>query len=820
MALDISTIKTLPIDEVFPYFRNYFHQHYKVIMEKGALCVPNADDTSLEKPRKKILKTLRDWCNTTNRKNELKGFVFDEYDLNAHLKFLKYPSKFFQSNDGKSSDVTIAYNPIKKLVLILRRAKNKNLKQEMVMSTMDMMKLTLLYKDVLVKSGVTLMNLLVVEENPNNYPWNCKNCNYHVIAIESLASWLKHDTCVHINNEDRNFDQNFSFDFSAKLIGFLASFQFQKGEDFYGNEFVTLASDVIQQISQTILMTPEQTNIVYSPKKHIIIKGCYGSGKTIVAHKRAERISGLLGKEDSLYYIICDSRSMLKVDTQFSSKINVFHNVRQRPESAIIKEILNNDSKKGNLNLIFEEFDGENLTKSEATKLNTEFKTNERLKDSNIMIICQPLEITRLVGNVKKQGNMFHLLETMFTPCELTINMRTTKDINSIVASTVKALRQHEPVYYSSQNKKASVNVDSDSKTKTGNDRFQNKEEKTFNIACNDTENTFNRISQNKINVDLEYEASKDQIKIQTEKNFFKMEKNTEEGDSLDYKTLKPDEVYDFLPTIKEPNAIKITSTFQHMETKQCGHNIHSELPSLFEIDYPEKSLQYKLQLMIALGQIIGRTRITKENKQLCVKTFTDLNDIIDIKKHVILHFDPQNDIPKILHVVLKLMQLSDKITNRYEEFKDITSEKKIFICNYRKFRGLEYPRVIAILDPAFHHLLHFLPECFNRCTTFLHIIIIKMLDTAGSDKLFKEMVEGWKKQPPLVNERKIYIKNDHFVNCLPSEAEKLAHFTVRIKPDVLIIVEKEIENVLNDWPENFDITSRDWNTLKIAENR
>ena len=76
MALDISTIKTLPIDEVFPYFRNYFHQHYKVIMEKGALCVPNADDTSLEKPRKEILKTLRDWCNTTNRKNELKGFVF------------------------------------------------------------------------------------------------------------------------------------------------------------------------------------------------------------------------------------------------------------------------------------------------------------------------------------------------------------------------------------------------------------------------------------------------------------------------------------------------------------------------------------------------------------------------------------------------------------------------------------------------------------------------------------------------------------------------------------------------------------------------
>ena len=38
-------------------------------------------------------------------------------------------------------------------------------------------------------------------------------------------------------------------------------------------------------------MTPEQTRIVYLPQKHLIIKGSNGSGKTVVACKRAEIIA-------------------------------------------------------------------------------------------------------------------------------------------------------------------------------------------------------------------------------------------------------------------------------------------------------------------------------------------------------------------------------------------------------------------------------------------------------------------------------------------------------------------------------------------------
>ena len=392
---------TLNEDDLLDYFKEYFGEHYKELMKEEALSIPHCDHSSLKASVSQILKTIRDWCNITNKKGSLKGFVIHGYYLSKHLEFLKYSPDIFQNSEGDSGEVTIAYNPTKRVVFIVRVAKEKNLQHEMQLSTMDMIKFALLYNDVLVKSRVTLINLLVTNEKPNDFPFKCKNCISQVIPTESLTSskslekWWenKEEDFFDVNSYYKDVNTDFSINFPAKLFGFLASFQFQMRKGFYGDGFPSLPENPVQQMSQAILMTPAQTRIIYSPKNHLMIKGCYGAGKTIVARKRAQIISGLLGKEDSLYYIICDSRSMLKVDMQLNPEVNVYHNVKQKPESAIIEEILKSDSKKGKLNLIFDEFDGENLTITEAKRLNDKFTINERIKDSNIILICQPLEI-------------------------------------------------------------------------------------------------------------------------------------------------------------------------------------------------------------------------------------------------------------------------------------------------------------------------------------------------------------------------------------------------------------------------------------------
>lgn len=804
---------TLNENQVLDYFIQYFEQHYEKLMKEETLSIPHCDHSSLRAPVSKILKTIRDWCNITNKKGSLKGFVIHGYYLNKHLEFLNYSRDIFQNSEGDSGEVTIVYNPAKRVVFIVRVIKDKNFQHEMQLSTMDMMKFALLYNDVLVKSRVTLINLLVTNEKPNDFSFKCKNCISQVIPVESLTSskslekWWenKEEDFVDVNSYYKDVNTDFSIKFPAKLFGFLASFQFQIREGFYGDGFPSLPVNPVQQMSQTILMTPAQTRIVYSPKKHLMIKGCYGSGKTIVACNRAQVISRLLGKEDSLYYIICDSKSMLKVDLQLNPEINVFHNVNQKPESAIVEEIVKSDLKKGKLNLIFDEFDGENLTITEAKRLNYHFTINKRLKDSNVIFICQPLEITREVNNIKKEGNMFQILETMNPPEELTINLRTTLEINNIVTATVNVLELHKPVHHSS------ATVTTSELHKPVHHSFQNKVETSVNVG-------------ETVSTRMQDECSE---LISRKRRRKSKEKNTKE-DTLDCKKIKPDEVFDGSPDIEEGSVQnKITSLFHHRQSKKPGHHINSELPNLFEIEYPKESLELKIQLIAALCKITGRGSATKENNQLDISDIEDLTDIPDIRRHVILHFDINNNIPKTFHIVFELMGLSEKVTNKYEEFKRDKS-KKIFICHYRMFRGLEYPRVIVILDPSLYHLLHFLPECLSRCTTFLHIIILKMLTAAECQtpkESFQNIVKRWK-QPlngqPLVKQWEIRLfdnERDHANIFSPSVSEILEQMTVRIKPDVYTELKRQIEKILAAATEKYDQTF-DWKQRESEEVR
>lgn len=769
------------------YFREYFDKNYRNTVTGEVLCVPAPDYPGLESHRKTILKTLGNWCNNTNQKRNFKGFVIDNYNLNAHLNFLKYPTNFFEKNDVDLSNTTIVYNPVKRAVLIIRTAEDGNLKREMELSTMDLIKLVLLYKNVLAKSNVTVINLLLTKERLVEYPWACKNCQFQIILAEYLESseslenwWVQNEEkLIKCSRCHEKFDKDFDFNFLAELIGFLASFQFER-EGLYGDGLPSLTDDPAQQLSEMVLMTSEQRNIAYSADKHILIEGCYGSGKTIVANKKAEIIFESLGREDSLYYIICDSRSMLNVKIKSNyPQMNVdrHEEQNQKSQSSMIEEILQKDSKKGKLNLIFDEFDGESLIKREAEKLNKLFKTNERIKDSNVILIPQPIKITRKFNNDERKKNMFDMLET-FKKKELTFNMRTTVEINNLVTATVNALHSHKPVHYSSEKEKiinATVALE-----KPVDQSSQEKRETSTSVS---SEKTVHQKSR----------------KI--------TEKNTKETFPLEYKHFKLDEVCDLQKSAtEESSATKITSTFHHMHSKECGRNITSEIPNLFEIDHPEDGLQLIIKLMVILQKLMEKQSIPRENNHLCISQMKDLTNMADMEQHVILHFDTKNCIPEIFWMVFKLMNFSDKeITTNYGEFK-INKSKKIFICDYRKFRGLEYPRVIVVLDPSLDHLLHYLPECFNRCTTFLNIIIVQMLNVderQSPNRSFRHIIESWK-QPlnhqQLVKEWKIDavdVARDYSEIVISSNSEKIL---MKIEPDVSTALEVKIKEFKDDF--------------------
>lgn len=711
---------------------------------------------------------MKDWCDKKQKKGKGKGFVFYGYDLDSHLKFLNDQGKIFQGHYPARpvKDFIIAYNQFEKVIFLIRKANNKNLDLDIKLSTIDMMNFLLVFHDIPENVEIKLINLLATDKEVDA---KCKSCKYQVIPMRYLTSsdtfdkWLKENKS---NFKTRGtygkIDEKFSHHFAARILGFLASIHYEKGK--CSNDLDDL-DDIVQEMTDALFMTREQLDIVHSHHNHIIIEGCYGSGKTLVAHKKIETITHALKYDDSLWYISCDSRSKLGERTKFlyedEEKLKLFCNENQEPGSVILQKILKKDSKQGKLNLIFDEFDGETLDKNEAEILHQEFKTNKRLKDSSIILIPQPLEITRLVNNSEKKGNDFQTLKMKIL--KLTRNMRNTLQITRLAEATVNELADYNPIYLHPQ---ASEGRETNIETRRQ---------------------------------DVNTTAREQEVKVMEKtrtKRKFRQSEDMKKDHLIDHKKFKLDEAFQHsmsMPVTEESTTTKVVSMFQHKKSDNPRQKKEGKLPNLFEIESHEETTKLIIQLIAMIKNIYA----LENDNQSKMEKIADLYDLEHMEKHVILHFDAQKDIPDVFSIMLKVMNMSDKVTTEYDQFKT-NNEKIFFICNYRTFRGLEYSRVIVVVDSSLHHFLHYLPECFSRCTVFLHICKLKMLSLVGnfkSNKAFDDMISAWKETEfdKLVEQRKIQLseyKKDCIELSMSTDTEK---FTIRIKPDEFADIEEQI---------------------------
>ena len=184
----------------------------------------------------------------------------------------------------------------------------------------------------------------------------------------------------------------------------------------------------------------------------------------------------------------------------------------------------------------------------------------------------------------------------------------------------------------------------------------------------------------------------------------------------------------------KRSTRLIVKSHFTYsMEAIRRGLKIKSVKPS-FAIINGSKEFMIK-RLSDILDKIFKRTYREKKDYRV--------DQDCEVDKHVILHFDVQNDIPECFNATFKRLDIWEKVTNDYKEFNE-KEGKKILICNYRSFRGNENPSVIVVLDPSLHHLKFCVPECLSRATVFLEIIVLKMLDndeSANSQEHFQSVI-------------------------------------------------------------------------------
>ena len=705
-------------------------------MFERVFTLPDADmgksnrNPTLQAPFDIIMKTMKNWCDKFQEEGDIKGLIIFGYSLDDHLKFLKYSEDILtnhlynKANVDFQETVTV-YNPQKRIIFIIRRTREKeDLELEMKSSIDDILKFVFLYHDILKNSGIKLINLLATDADVDCYRWKCKFCEHQVISMSSLDSsdsfqkWFEKKEChFETDYHPSNKNSTFSFDFSAKLLRFLASFQFSK-ENHFNWALPSLTDNPATQMAETtILLTLEQLRIVNSPNKHLMIQGCYGSGKSLVALKKAEMTSKILKQNEIMCFISYDSSSMFTTDIESTVNMKLYRN-----ESALrLSNIINNIKEshpEHKINLVVDEYDGEQLDEIEAIKLNKMFTRDEKFRDSIICLVFEALERERMVNGVRQRANLLSLLNSMKLK-ELTYNKRNTLQIHDLVKVSTDVLKN--------QTTKVRVPLykGPDSKTQLGLDNALVKErkiEKSGQVSMvqkpkeekDDDTDVIENLSKNK--KFIFDEASK----------YFKF------------------------PIDVSVVTNEVTTKFRHRESKHSGHSIESEKPNLYEIFHSEGSAEFLLSLIVVLEEII-------------------FNHFKKIEKYVILHFDVEKDIPYIFYMAFKMMGILEHVTNKYKVFKKVDS-KKIFIASFRAFRGLEYPRVLVVIDQNLIGLEQYLPECLNRCTTYLNAVLLKedthMLKQIQHErKIMRNIITAWKKQymsKSLINYWIVHIFGSH----------------------------------------------------------
>ena len=597
----------------------YFANNFEKLAEEEPLFVP----WKIPEDQMKIEGIMDLWCRKTNRLSSVKGLVLHRFSLIKCLELYGIKEDILRDHLHikvfSKTPITVVYNPHQRAVLLVRKAESDDLTTDIALSFNDVKIFILLFTDELTGSGIKLIPLVVRDGTAKI---DCDKCLNHVISqkeFKTFASRWNNKRSYFQTKSEGKVTKDFSKDFLAKITSLTAATNIHHD---YIPKFTSNSCGEMENLA--VLLTREQMKIFYSQDRHMIIKGGFGCGKTIVAAAILEKMSKSLRGHEKLFFICYDSRSALVThmikDEQRSkvAKVVAIHNKKGLHLSKIINNIKEKHSQ--NVHFVVDEYDGEDLDESEAETLNNMLANNESLKEAFIMLIVQPIQKERTLNNIQRKGNMFHLLKTMKTH-QLTLVMRNSIEIHELVAATKKILIEEKTVYIHQDDSEA--------------DRTEKKEDRE--------EGTADRKEKNSQIKDSTKFGKKNQEISESPINEVTSRQKDRQNYSEETPKLGIDEaqaIAGYLAEMSKSGNTTVTK-FTHASGNETGHKISSQKPALFQ--FKERSEFQKVLSLIAVF----------EKLDLCNKD------------HVVLHFDTVNDgIPRNLQFIFEYhFDIHEKVT-------------------------------------------------------------------------------------------------------------------------------------------------------------
>ena len=781
----------------------YFKRYYQSLAKDGPLILPwEVKDCS--QYLENLTPHMHCWCKKTNTPPNIQGLVLPRFSILKHLYWQGFSEtmirNYLQVDTITDELSTVVYNPQENVVLLLHKTKSGKLATDIELLIHYLKLFILLFHNVL--KNITLIPFVVINETFNPDDADCHLCINHVLSEKEIAdfsNWLKRKECYFQNPYRDKVKEDLSKRFLAKVLGLLAAASIHPN---HIPVFINNQNSTKQMEEVKVLLTPEQMNIFYSQNKHMMIKGGFGCGKSIIAAAMLEKIAQSLKNNEKLFHICYDSRSELlnKMvrNTQENDKVLPFHNKDGLMLSAIIdqKTKLYRSEK---INFVIDEYDGEDLDNSEADKLKKIF--NESLKESYIVLVAQPIKkkrviktSNRVIKTALQEKNRFDILEETMTVYYLPSNMRNSKQIHELVEATKKLLKEKPTVFIHPKG------------SKIGEENEERKENKTSNKS---------KEAQEKVESSEESSVSKERISKHDDHQEFEIERQTEESHSNSEKgnLIESNEfsgknfVSDELEV--EPQQEIKSQLEEHQNNIKMGldeteaikgspmPNAKKNKDSSIDEDHQEIEVDAEHESNDQSGKGYGASNIGLDEAQAVIGSSME-NDTggnrtvskfehakvdkighnieterpllfelgdkeefykslslvaifdklrITSSKHVVLHFDTEpNAIPSALRFAFDHHFNNIKKTTNYKDFQ--SSNESVLVCSYPTFRGIEYSKVTVLIDRDIHFQQHYLVEMLARCTSELSIVVLRNstdLDYVTEKWKTDELVNHWK---------------------------------------------------------------------------
>ena len=706
----------------------YFERYYKVLAMDEPLILPSVIPTKFTK----IFETMRRWCQTTQESDHVKGFVLHSF-LIKDLYLKMYNDKLdglrqkLNIEDFPSTPTITVFNPKEMIFFLIRIEENDDVETEIKLCGAELKILLLLLGDELKNTGIKVIPLVVTDKESK-----CTHCRKYLVLrqnIENFSSFMawyeQKSVDFEITSAD-NFEKKKTNEIFAKVVFCMGATKISGIFPAFTTNRETLMKGAL------FLLTPEQLNILHSEEKHIILNGPYGSGKSIIGRTKAKMIAEQLPDNELLYYISNDRRSALLTEIERNNpKIKIYPDKEEQKRiklSDMIKEILkinkmesqhkkNNKSEK-KLNLIIDEYDGEKLDRREADALNDiiNIEYKKTFQDAVILLIAQSMKKERRANDNLSDSNRFDLLENMKRKT-LKIVMRNSMQIHNLLEVTKEFLENVATRYELQVKEKENLQQENnENQTKQEKDTNKNKESTAMQQS---TKPVLGRLKDSETT----------------------LESSLAEFGAFN---LELDEAFDFarVPQAADDNESQIENSFKYEKAAHVGHRVESALPIVFELC----SYDNEFQKILSLAAVFKNLNI---------------DSITANCKHVLLHFNVNNDISWLGFKLFDLKyntEVTNKVTNSYNDFKENASCKYIFVGNFRTFRGLEHSRITILVDRNIYSLQHYLVECIARCTTYLSVILL------GNHSNLNSIIQKWREGiggKPLIEIRQIIVNKE-----------------------------------------------------------